>query len=83
MKEKLQNLIKNRNTIDFLLIIVLAIILFIPTFNKNLDVYIDDGIQHIARAYGTLEAIRFTEDNFSKKKNIKYVPVYATFCLNV
>ena len=58
MKEKLQNLIKNRNTIDFLLIIALAIILFIPTFNKNLDVYIDDGIQHIARAYGTLEAIK-------------------------
>ncbi len=25
--------------------------------------------------------IRLTEDNFSKKKNIKYIPLYATFCL--
>ena len=21
------------------------------------------------------------EDNFSKKKNVKYIPVYASFCL--
>ncbi len=27
------------------------------------------------------EAIRFTEDNFSMKKGIKYVPIYAAFCL--
>lgn len=27
------------------------------------------------------EAIRITEDNFAKKKNIKYLPVYAIFCL--
>lgn len=27
------------------------------------------------------EAIRFTEDNFSVKKGIKYVPIYAAFCL--
>lgn len=27
------------------------------------------------------EAIRFTEDNFSMKKGIKYVPIYASFCL--
>ena len=27
------------------------------------------------------EAIRFTEDNFSKKKNIRYIPIYAAFCL--
>lgn len=25
--------------------------------------------------------IRLTEDNFSKKKNIRYIPVYAMFCL--
>lgn len=27
------------------------------------------------------EAIRITEDNFSYKKGIKYVPIYALFCL--
>lgn len=27
------------------------------------------------------DAIRFTENNFSHKKGIKYIPIYATFCL--
>lgn len=27
------------------------------------------------------EAIRITEENFSKKKNVRYIPVYALFCL--
>lgn len=27
------------------------------------------------------DAIRVTEDNFSKKKNIRYIPIYALFCL--
>lgn len=31
--------------------------------------------------FNITEAIRFTEDNFSIKKGIKYVPIYATFCL--
>ena len=26
-------------------------------------------------------SIRLTEDNFSKKKNVRYIPIYATFCL--
>jgi len=31
--------------------------------------------------FNVKEAIRFTEDNFSSKKGIKYIPVYAAFCL--
>lgn len=31
--------------------------------------------------YGLNDAIRVTEDNFAKKKGIKCVPLYATFCL--
>lgn len=31
--------------------------------------------------FNITEAIRFTEDNFSMKKGIKYVPIYASFCL--
>ena len=27
------------------------------------------------------DAIRITEDNFSKRKGIRYIPTYATFCL--
>ncbi len=31
--------------------------------------------------FGITEAIRITEDNFSVKKGIRYIPVYASFCL--
>lgn len=31
--------------------------------------------------YEIEEGIRITEDNFNKKRGIKYVPIYATFCL--
>lgn len=39
------------------IILVVAIILSIPLFSKDLDVYYDDGIQHIARAYATYLSI--------------------------
>lgn len=55
MKEKI---LKNRNLIDFLIIIFVVILIGIPLLNSKLDVYFDDGIQHIARAYGTEEAIK-------------------------
>ena len=31
--------------------------------------------------YGIKNSIRLTEENFSKKGNIKYIPLYAIFCL--
>lgn len=31
--------------------------------------------------YNLTEAIRISEENFQKKKGIKYIPVYAMFCL--
>ena len=31
--------------------------------------------------YNLVDAIRITEDNFSVKKGIRYIPLYATFCL--
>lgn len=52
----------------------------IELVNRNLSKSKSLGL--FMKKYGTLEAIRITEDNFSKKKNIKYIPVYATFCLN-
>lgn len=55
MKEKI---LRNRNLIDFLIIIFVVILIGIPLLNSKLDVYFDDGIQHIARAYGTEEAIK-------------------------
>ena len=52
----------------------------IELVNRNLSKSKSLGL--FMKKYGVLEAIRLTEDNFSKKKNIKYIPVYATFCLN-
>ena len=28
------------------------------------------------------EAYRITENNFQTKKEVRYIPIYATFCLN-
>lgn len=55
MKEKI---IKHRNLIDILVIIFVACLIGIPLLNSKLNVYYDDGIQHIARALGTSEAFK-------------------------
>lgn len=58
MKEKIKRILTNREFIDYMIIIIVACILSIPIYNNKLDVYFDDGIQHIARAYGTLATIK-------------------------
>lgn len=55
MKEKI---LKHRNLIDIVVIIFVACLIGIPLWNSKLDVYYDDGIQHIARALGTGEAFK-------------------------
>ena len=34
------------------------------------------------KKYIVTEAFRITENNFSTKKNVRYLPIYAIFCLN-
>lgn len=46
-----------------LIIIIFSIILSIPLINSNLDVYCDDGIQHISRAYATYLSIKNNENS--------------------
>lgn len=58
MKDKIKNIFKNENFRCVLVLIVIALIMCAPMLKNNLDVYADDGIQHIARAYGTYEAIK-------------------------
>ena len=58
MKEKVKNILKKRNIIDIILIFIIVSIVCIPLLNNKLYVYMDDGIQHIARAYGTYESIK-------------------------
>ena len=56
MKEKI---IAKRKLIDILVIILVGLFICVPMLG-NLDVYKDDGIQHIARAYGTKESFKNT-----------------------
>ena len=85
MKEKIRRLVEETEFIYYICIILVALVLIIPIFNKKLDVYFDDGIQHIARAFGTIESIKeqglfpniissFTND-FGYSWNLFYGPL--------
>ena len=45
MKEKMKLLIKNH--IQYIFILIASVIICIPLLSKNLDIYRDDGIQHV------------------------------------
>lgn len=51
----------------------------IEIVNKNISKAKSLGL--FMSRYNIEDAIRFTEDNFSHKKGIKYIPMYAAFCL--
>lgn len=58
MKDKIKKLVKNERFRSIVVLVLVAFIMCIPMLRNNLDVYADDGIQHIARAYGTFEAMK-------------------------
>ncbi|MEG0994415.1 MAG: DUF4143 domain-containing protein [Bacilli bacterium] len=52
-----------------------------------IDICTDDEIKSKSLSifmskYEDTEAIRFTEDNFKTRREIRYIPIYAAFCLN-
>ncbi len=55
MKEKI---LKHRNLIDIFVVFLVACLIGIPLLNSKLNIYYDDGIQHIARALGTAESFK-------------------------
>ena len=57
MKEKVKNFY-NKNICKYIIIFIVTIVFCIPMFNNKLNVYYDDGVQHIARAMGTEESIK-------------------------
>ena len=63
MKEKIKKMLDKRNVIDFVILFIITIIISIPLFSNKLDVYCDDGIQHISRAYGTAKSMQ--EGNYN------------------
>ena len=58
MKEKIKKIIKEKNVIHVLVLILVSVIVSLPLLSSKLNVYVDDGIQHIARSYGTYEAMK-------------------------
>lgn len=56
--EKKIKYIFNKFNKDYLIIFLISLIICIPMLSGRLDVYADDGIQHIARAFGTFENIK-------------------------
>lgn len=73
--------------LNYILIIIASIIICIPLLSKNLNIYTDDGIQHICRligTYQTLESKQFLPmimsnfcNNFGYSWNIFYSPLTA------
>jgi hypothetical protein len=65
--------------IDFIIqtrtgnIVPIELVPFSKTKSKALSVYINK--------YKPTEAIRITQDNFCIKKGVRYIPMYAAFCL--
>ena len=55
-------------------IVPIELVPFNKTKSKALSVYINK--------YKPNEAIRVTQDNFCIKKGVRYIPMYATFCLS-
>lgn len=82
---KLLNRIKDNK--EYLYILLISIIVCIPLMSKNINVYRDDGIQHVCRLIGTYQTIRSGEilpmimssfcNNFGYSWNIFYSPLTA------
>jgi len=53
----LQQLKEKRKIIDVIAIGIVAFLLSIPNLSQNLNLYFDDGCQHLMRAYGTYQTI--------------------------
>lgn len=58
IKEFIGKINKNRLAIDIICIFFVAILISMPLMRKNIDIYLDDGSQHLMRAYGTYQSIK-------------------------
>lgn len=85
--KKLIKYCKEKEIINYILIIIASIIISIPLANKNLNIYRDDGIQHICRIIGTEQTLADKQflpmimsnlcNNFGYSWNIFYSPLTA------
>ena len=94
MKEIIKKLQQNKKVLSYLIIFFVSVFLCIPLFSKYMDIARDDGIQHIARSFGTLSSIKQNgffpnvisefSDNFGYSWNLFYGPLttYGIIIIN-
>lgn len=94
LKEKLQKLI-NKAYVNYILIIIASIAICFPLVSKELNIYIDDGVQHVCRLIGTYQTLAKGQflpmimsgfcNNFGYSWNIFYSPLtaYAPLILKI
>ena len=90
MKDLLHKMKENKSIIHIMILFVIAFGLMIPSFQKNTDIYYDDGSQHLMRAYGTYQTFKqdktkqiiskFT-NGFGYSWNLFYGPLSADLIL--
>lgn len=76
-----------KKIIDYAIILIFAIVISIPMLSQNFNIYVDDGIQHIARLMGTMQSIEEGQvipvimsnfcNGFGYSWNLFYSPITA------
>ena len=76
-----------KRLIDYTIILIFAIAISIPMLSQNFNIYVDDGIQHIARLMGTMQSIEEGQvipvimsnfcNGFGYSWNLFYSPITA------
>lgn len=70
---------EGKTEINFIVQNRMGEIIPIEIANKNLSKA--KALTVFVSKYKLDNSIRLTDENFSKKKNVRYIPIYATFCL--
>ena len=86
LKEKIKNIL-SETYVNYILIIIAALAICMPLTNSKLNIYRDDGVQHICRLIGTYQTLTAGEclpmimsnlcNNFGYSWNIFYSPITA------
>ena len=84
-----------RKIVDYAIILIFVIVISIPMLSQNFNIYVDDGIQHIARLMGTMQSIEEGQvipvimsnfcNGFGYSWNIFYSPItsYIPLIFNI
>ena len=90
MKKLLHKVKENRKIVDKILILFVAFLLFSPMLNPQIDIFLDDGSQHLMRAYysyqsilqtGTETVISSFTNGFGYSWNLFYGPLSSDFIM--